>query len=117
MTLFSAKGLEADSIVLAGLADQIIPGPQLQDPVLEQQRRAEQRRLLYVSLTRAQENLVISWPRSMPYRDASGNRIRRDEVFTDAEGELRYRLSRSQLLPNTLNAPVSGPEWFANLGA
>jgi superfamily I DNA/RNA helicase len=117
MTLFSAKGLEADSIVLAGLADQIIPGPQLQDPVLEQQRRAEQRRLLYVSLTRARENLVISWPRSMPYRDASGNRIRRDEVFTDAEGELRYRLSRSQLLPNTLNAPVSGPEWFANLGA
>ena len=65
MTLHSAKGLEGETVVVAGLADQIIPGRSV-DP----EDRAEKRRLLYVAVTRARSDLLISWPQRMSYDDA-----------------------------------------------
>ena len=111
MTLYSAKGLEADAIVLAGLADQIIPGIPDQDGVANERRREEQRRLLYVSLTRARNELVISWPRSVSFGDASANQIRRDRVTTQAD-ERRVVLSQSDLLPGNLGAHTRGVDWL-----
>jgi DNA helicase-2/ATP-dependent DNA helicase PcrA len=112
MTLHSAKGLEGEAIILAGLADQIVPGPEVEDPVAEQKHRAEQRRLLYVSLTRARTELILSWARSVGFQDAMQNQIRRDTVFTDDAGERRVGLSRSKLLPANLGAPRPGPQWL-----
>ena len=59
MTLHSAKGLEADNVVIAGVADQFMPGADQGNPSVV----AEQRRLLYVAVTRARDSLIISWPR------------------------------------------------------
>lgn len=108
MTLHSAKGLEADAIVLAGLADQIIPG------LSEGDQRAEQRRLLYVAITRARDELVLSWAQSVLYADAMRNQIRRDQVRTIV-GERRVVLSRTTLLPPGLPDPVRGSDWLEYL--
>ena len=106
MTLHSAKGLEGDAIVLAGVADQMIPGD------ASGTDRAEQRRLLYVAIARARQELVVSWSRSMAYADAKANRVRLDDVFT-AGSETRVALSRSRLLPAGLPAPAAGAAWLA----
>lgn len=109
MTLHSAKGLEGDAIVLAGIADQMIPG------TATGAVRDEQRRLLYVAVTRARQELVVSRARSMTFADTMANGVRRDQVFT-AGGERRVRLSRSQLLPAGLPAPTAGADWLAAHG-
>ncbi len=54
MTLHSAKGLEADNVVIAGVADQLMPG--LSE---DSNDVAEQKRLLYVAVTRARDSLTI----------------------------------------------------------
>jgi superfamily I DNA/RNA helicase len=105
MTLHSAKGLEADAIVLAGLADQIIPGLSQGD------ERAEQRRLLYVAITRARDELILSWARSVLYADAMRNQIRRDQALTIG-GERRVVLSRTTLFPAGLPDPMLGSDWL-----
>jgi DNA helicase-2/ATP-dependent DNA helicase PcrA len=105
MTLHSAKGLEADAIVLAGLADQIIPGLSQGD------ERAEQRRLLYVAITRARDELVLSWAQSVLYADAMRNQIRRDQVRT-IDGQRRVVLSRTTLFPAGLADPRLGEDWL-----
>ena len=51
MTMHSSKGLEFDTVVIAGVSDHIIPD---QSNDIE-----EERRLLYVALTRAKENLYV----------------------------------------------------------
>jgi superfamily I DNA/RNA helicase len=62
VTLWGAKGLTAHYAYLLGLADEALPG--LHDPdedgLEASEHLAEQRRLLYVSLTRARKSLVIS---------------------------------------------------------
>jgi DNA helicase II / ATP-dependent DNA helicase PcrA len=108
MTLHSAKGLEADAIIAAGLADQIVPG------LAQGAERAEQRRLLYVSITQARDQLVLSWPRSVAYNDARRNQVRIDDVRTIA-GARRVILSRTTLLPEGLPAVVRGGDWLEQL--
>ena len=56
-SLHAAKGLEWDAVFLVGLADGTMPIVHADD------RRAveEERRLLYVGVTRAREHLLLSW--------------------------------------------------------
>lgn len=115
MTLHSAKGLEADTVVMLGLADQIIPGLPDDDPDEDAQTRAEQRRLLYVAITRARNVLLVSWPLTADYTDASQNYIRHDRVFTE-DGARRTRLGRSHLLPNGLPRPTPGAAFLKQFG-
>ena len=62
VTLWGAKGLTADWVWLVGLCDEALPGPHDEDVsgLSRSEHLAEQRRLLYVSLTRARKSLVIS---------------------------------------------------------
>ena len=105
MTLHSAKGLEAPNVIIAGAADQIIPGK-----AAGEEEREEQRRLLYVALTRARDSVVVSWSRAMPMSDAASNFVRQDDVRT-IDGERCAVLSRSTLIPRALRT-VRGEEFL-----
>lgn len=109
MTLHSAKGLQGDNIVLAGMADQMIPGLEKDEDL-----REEQRRLLYVAVTRAKSSLIVSWPRAVDYTDAKTNYVRIDagQVRTSG-GRKMVRLGRSTLLPKGLSGVLSGTAWLA----
>ena len=102
MTLHSAKGLEADHVIISGLADQFMPGT-----AENMQKREEYRRLLYVAITRARDSLIISWPRKILYNDVRGNRGRIDQIRTRA-GVKWVITSRSSLLPQGLIGVIDG---------
>lgn len=111
MTLHSAKGLEADNIILAGIAHELIPGLTTDPAGIE-----EQSRLLYVAITRARQKLVISWSRYVPYADAMQNNILcRDRVRT-ISGERVVEMGKSDLLPQGLTGILPGSQWLAAQG-
>ncbi len=66
-----AKGLQWPAVWLAGLESGLVPIAYAEDQV----SLAEERRLLYVALTRAERELHCSWARER--RTASGARLRR----------------------------------------
>ncbi|WP_037573078.1 ATP-dependent DNA helicase UvrD2 [Phaeacidiphilus oryzae] len=75
-SLHAAKGLEWDAVFLVGLTEGMLP--------ISYARTAEQveeeRRLLYVGVTRAREHLFLSWAQS---RSPGGPRGRRPTRFLD----------------------------------
>ncbi len=60
MTLHAAKGLEFDHIAIAGLNEDLLPSSR---SVTEHDALEEERRLLYVGITRARERLMLSYAR------------------------------------------------------
>ncbi len=60
MTVHSAKGLEFPSVFIAGMEDGIFPN---QMSILYPEELEEERRLAYVAITRAKEQLSISYAR------------------------------------------------------
>ncbi|MEP6599622.1 MAG: ATP-dependent DNA helicase UvrD2 [Actinomycetota bacterium] len=76
-SLHSAKGLEWDAVFLVGLTDTTIP---IQHATTEEQV-AEERRLLYVGITRARQQVALSWALA---RSPGQRRGRRPSRFLDA---------------------------------
>ncbi|MFN2496603.1 MAG: ATP-dependent helicase [Pseudonocardiaceae bacterium] len=70
-SLHSAKGLEWDAVFLVGLADGTLP---IQYAEGDQAALEEERRLLYVGVTRARRWLALSWAL---FRGSGGRRARR----------------------------------------
>jgi len=117
MTLHSAKGLEADVVVVAGAADQIMPGRIPRGSREGEDHTEEQRRLLYVSITRARRELVVSWPCSIEYATAMSASIRVDGGTWTTDGVKYVRLGRSSLLPDTATRPEPGRQWLRRVPA
>jgi len=65
MTLHSAKGLEFDTVIIAGLEDGMLPS----NPAIQESNIEEERRLFYVGITRAKERLVLTHAK---YRNSFG---------------------------------------------
>lgn len=75
MTMHSAKGLEFPNVFLVGMEDGLFPGMRV---FTEPEEMEEERRLCYVAITRAKENLYLSHAKQrMLYGRTSFNRISR----------------------------------------
>lgn len=73
-SMHAAKGLEWDAVFLVGLSDGLLPISMAATP----EQIAEERRLLYVGITRAREHLELSFARA---RTAGGRASRRHSRF------------------------------------
>lgn len=69
MTLHAAKGLEFDSIILPGLEEGVFPSTR---STMDKENMEEERRLLYVGITRAKERLLLTHSR---YRTTYGQML------------------------------------------
>jgi DNA helicase-2/ATP-dependent DNA helicase PcrA len=107
-SLHSAKGLEWDAVFLVGLTDTTIP---IQHATTDEQL-AEERRLLYVGITRARERLALSWALA---RSPGQRRGRRPSRFLDGVRPASTRAARPKKKP--LAPPAEDAELFARLRA
>jgi DNA helicase-2/ATP-dependent DNA helicase PcrA len=75
--MHAAKGLEWDAVFVVGLVDGVLPIAQSQS---RPEAVEEERRLLYVAITRAREQLTLSWSLA---RNPGGRRSRPRSRFLD----------------------------------
>jgi DNA helicase-2/ATP-dependent DNA helicase PcrA len=103
-SLHSAKGLEWDAVFLVGLTDSTLPIQHATTPA----QLAEERRLLYVGITRARERLALSWALA---RSPGQRRGRRPSRFLDGlrpASEPRSRSKSKRIAPEAADAELFG---------
>jgi DNA helicase-2/ATP-dependent DNA helicase PcrA len=103
-SLHSAKGLEWDAVFLVGLTDSTLPIQHATTPA----QLAEERRLLYVGITRARERLALSWALA---RSPGQRRGRRPSRFLDGlrpANEPRSRPKPKRVAPEAADAELFG---------
>ena len=109
MTLHSAKGLQADNVIIASVVDQFMQGSNNNLPDI-----AEPKRLLYVAMTRARNSLVISRPKYVSLSDIKNKNGSKNNIITKA-GVRMAVISRCGLLPQCLCETISGEQFLANV--
>jgi DNA helicase-2/ATP-dependent DNA helicase PcrA len=91
MTLHSAKGLEFPCVFIAGMEENLFPHKMSAD---DPERLEEERRLCYVGITRAMENLTISYAESRRlYGNETFNGVSRfvKEIPSECLNEIRLK--------------------------
>lgn len=92
MTLHAAKGLEFDNIVLSGVEENLFPSPR---SITNDAQLEEERRLLYVGITRARNRLLVTYAR---YRQTYGSM---EEV---APSRFVHEIPKNQVLMDDASA-------------
>ena len=97
-TLHAAKGLEWPNVTLAGVNEGLLPF-RSDDEDMTPERLEEERRLMYVGITRAQRTLAVSWTRkrkkgremiaAMPSRFIGEMALDKDTVKEDPREKLK----------------------------
>lgn len=96
LTMHKAKGLSANAVIVMVAEDETIPGRQVDEPGL-----GDERRLLFVSLTRARHKLFITF---------CNERIGHQKMLGRESGNPRRTLTR--FLRHSPIKPQAGPEFI-----
>jgi superfamily I DNA/RNA helicase len=113
VTLWGAKGLTADFVYVVGLCNEALPGRFDPDStgLTEAEHKLEQLRLLYVSLTRAKQAVVISRPTKIRRGHVPALGLRRT---SNRNAHWQY-LSQCEFFslidPSVLPDVVEGDDW------
>ncbi|MDR1394000.1 MAG: ATP-dependent DNA helicase UvrD2 [Bifidobacteriaceae bacterium] len=110
-SLHSAKGLEWEAVFLAGMADGLMPISLATGP----EELAEERRLLYVGITRARRYLELSYAKA---RFAAGNANRRYSPFLNGiwpSADQVSRKARGLAVPDQADLTKDQRELFEKL--
>ena len=108
LTYHRAKGLEWDAVALPSLEEGILPIRQAGE---EPDAIAEERRLLYVGITRAREHLLLSWAETREGRGGNETRRRPSRFLAD----LRPPVTRAPRAPSSGGA--ASPSSSSSAGA
>ena len=103
MTLHSAKGLEFEAVFLTGLEETIFP---ITRALMEDEQLEEERRLMYVGLTRAKKHLFLSCARNRTlYNERRSNPISRfvSEIPRELIDDGRRPMGSMRLTPSSPN--------------
>ena len=103
-SLHAAKGLEWDAVFLVGLSEGLMPISFAEG----QEAIEEERRLLYVGITRAREHLHLSWSRARMPGGRAGRSPSRflEGIFPEAaRGDLAAQEARRRDAPRKRSAP------------
>lgn len=73
ITLMGSKGLDAKCVFIIGCNDGNILGENRSELLNDLEYKQEQRRLLYVGITRAKEKLFLTWSRYIPFKQSRGH--------------------------------------------
>ena len=102
MTIHSAKGLEFTNVFIVGVEDKIFPNVM---STMSSAELEEERRLLYVAITRARKNLIISY---------ASSRYRFGNIESMQPSRFLYDIS-SDFLDWPSNLPDEGPDFSDDL--
>ncbi|MEA2215338.1 MAG: ATP-dependent helicase UvrD/PcrA, partial [Solirubrobacteraceae bacterium] len=87
MSLHKSKGLTSDAVYVVGAINGVLPTIRSTDPTEVADALDEGRRLFYVAVTRAANELVISGSISMDLADASRRGVQFDRATIRKIGE------------------------------
>ena len=115
MTIHSAKGLEFPTVFVVGLEENIFPSPLSVNSMRELE---EERRLLYVAITRAEKHCILTCAQNrfrygrMEY-DTPSRFIRDiDPSLLNVVGQMEGGFGTTERKP--WQRPSEGPEWMQN---
>ena len=97
MSLIGSKGLDAEHVYILGCNDGNIPGKNRSTYLTDHEYKKEQRRLLFVGVTRAKQSLTISWSRNILFSQSRGHHT--DSVRTiTIDGDKYSQVGLSEFL-------------------
>lgn len=104
MTVHAAKGLEFDMVFLSGLEEGLFPH---ENSIMESEGLEEERRLMYVALTRARQRLYLSFAQSRMLHGQSRYNLRSRFLEEIPEGLLKWLG-----LPSKRSSVMEAPAYY-----
>ena len=95
MTVHAAKGLEFMNVIVVGVEEDLVPAAMSKDSILTIE---EERRLLYVAITRAEKNCVITYAKSR-FRNGSNVNCQPSRFIKDMDDKFLVNSATSKTLP------------------
>lgn len=101
MTVHAAKGLEFDSVFITGLEDGLFPH---ENSIMEAAGLEEERRLMYVAITRARERLYLTLAQSRMLHGQTRYALRSRFLAELPDEHLKWLSSKEPSVPSATNS-------------